>query len=209
MVSEHRQFREQGGIGSRRVSHDVKPRGFEVVFVCTGNRARSPLAEALLRRRVGEDVVRVCSVGTLDVGRVPALPGALRAASSIGLDLSEHRARPLGPRRLERADLIVGFEPGHVSAAVVDGGADATRTFSLIELGELLEGLRGGPPDPSTPDMVIRAAHGCRKDSFLSTQALADPYGMSDEVFVRILEAIDRRVETIAEVIFGIPATSR
>ena len=187
---------------------DVRSSAFEVVFVCTGNRARSPLAEALLRRRVAAASVRVRSVGTLDVGPAPPLSGALRAGLLGGVDMSQHRARPLRASELKGADLVVGFEPGHISAAVIDGRADVARTFSLVELGELLEGLRGvEPPAPSRPDAVIALAHARRAGragSFLSVPTLADPSGGSDDVFERTLDVIDRHVATIAEVIFGI-----
>ena len=149
--------------------------GFEVVFVCTGNRARSPLAEVLLRQHRWRGV-RVRSVGTLDVGPVPALP---RCPCGQGPRRSGYlrapRARALQPHELSDADLVVGFEPEHISAAVIDGRADAAKTFSLIELGELLEELRDELPAPPQPALAIRAAHAHRTVSFLSAPALAIP----------------------------------
>jgi low molecular weight protein-tyrosine phosphatase len=183
---------------------DVRSDGFEVVFVCTGNQARSPLAEMLLRQRLDAGSVQVRSVGTRAVGPVPAHPGAVRAARLVGASLAEHRARPLRVHELVGADLVVGFEPEHISAAVIDGRADAAKTFSLIELGEILEGLRGALPAPPQPALAIKTAHSRRTTGFLSAPALADPYGGSDEVFRRTLESIDRHVETIADVVFGV-----
>jgi protein-tyrosine phosphatase len=185
---------------------DVRSDGFEVVFVCTGNQARSPLAEMLLRQRLDSGSVQVRSVGTRAVGPVPAHPGAVRAARllGVGASLAEHRARPLRVHELVGADLVVGFEPEHISAAVIDGRADAAKTFSLIELGEILEGLRGELPAPPQPALAIKTAHSRRTTSFLTAPALPDPYGGSDEVFRRTLESIDRHVETIADVVFGV-----
>ena len=178
---------------------------FEVVFVCTGNRARSPLAEALLSQRIRDLAVLVRSVGVLDVGSVPALPGAVRAGRRVGVDLRHHVARPLQTRELANVDLVVGFEPAHVSASVVDGCAQESRAFSLIELAQLLEGIRNerthvvSPPGP-----VVREAHLRRTGSFLSAPAIADPYGGSEEAFMRTADQIDACVATIAEVIFGV-----
>ena len=78
-----------------------------VAFVCTGNRFRSPLAAALFAAGAGaEEVpVHVASLGTLELGPVPALPEALEVARSMGVDLSRHRARTVAGSNLERFEL--------------------------------------------------------------------------------------------------------
>src|SRR5436190_16149246 len=120
--------------------------GFEVAFVCTGNRFRSPLAAAAFASQVAVPVTTV-SAGLLGLGPVPALPEAVELARSFGLDLASHRARDLSVVDLEPFDLVLGFERSHVQAAVVDASALIERTFTLPELVLLLEEI----PERATP----------------------------------------------------------
>jgi protein-tyrosine phosphatase len=77
-----------------------------VLFVCTGNTCRSPLAAAMARRRAADQLgiaeddllprgVRIASAGTMVNVAVPASEGAVAAAAEVGLDLSGHRSRPV------------------------------------------------------------------------------------------------------------------
>ncbi len=177
---------------------------FEIVFVCSGNQARSPIAQGLLVRRLHTESVVVRSVGTLDVGPAPALPAAVQAAAGVGLDLTSHRARTMRTGELEGTDLVVGFEPGHVSAAVIDGWADRAKTFTLVELAMLLEGSRAEFELGAPPTTVVQRAHASRTTGFLDAPVLTDPHGRSSGFFERTLKVIDHHVATIAEVIFGV-----
>ena len=126
--------------------------------------------------------MEISSLGTLELGSVPALPEAVEAADGFGVDLSRHRARSIGEVDLEPFDLVLGFERMHVAAAVVDGGAHLDRTFTLPELVDLLH-LLPGPPlatDPVERARVrIRQAHAARPPDFRSRPVLeiADPLG--------------------------------
>lgn len=178
-------------------------REFEVVFVCTGNRARSPLAAEIFRRHSGDLPVAVKSVGTLDLGPVPALPQAVWAAGMLGIDLAPHRARPLLDGGLAAADLVVGFEPIHVAAAVVKGGAVRARAFLITELAELLGQIRTLPN--RLPEHTIELAHAGRAGGPPSTLPVGDPVGGSTEDFRRAFEQISRLVAVIAVGLFGDP----
>ena len=183
--------------------------GFAVTFVCTGNRARSPVAQELLRRLVVGLDVTVDSYGTLDLGPVAALPEAQDAAELHGVDLRSHRARSLRKGALDAVDLVVGFEPTHVATAVVDGGVPRERCFTIIELAGLLE------TDPRSvgelpPAGVVARAHSRRSGSPLSAPSVPDPFGGTPDEFRRMVETVDRLVAVIARDVFrvqvGIPA---
>jgi protein-tyrosine-phosphatase len=104
---------------------------FSIAFVCTGNRFRSPLAEAFVHRLTLELPVSVDSYGTLELENAPPLPEAAEIALSCGISLVDHRTRYLNNASLEDVDLLLGFEPAHIRQAVVDGQAPRERSFTI------------------------------------------------------------------------------
>ena len=179
---------------------------FELVLLCTGNRARSPVAEGFLRDLLADLPVRVRSLGTLELGAAPALPEAIEAAAGLGLDISEHRARALAGEDLSGADLVVGFEQRHVAAAVVDGGARRDRVFSLPELAELLEESapqRFGDP-VERARQAIADAHARRSRHSASERAeLADPLGHDRSFYRNTVERVRELSTRLAAGLFG------
>jgi protein-tyrosine-phosphatase len=134
---------------------------FEIVVVCTRNRFRSPLAAGLLAAATQELPVRVTSCGTLGADGEAALEEAVAGGRRFGVDVSNHRSRPLRRDELRDADLVLGFERAHVAKAVVDGGAPPDRTFTLPELVELLRfaaPVAGLDPVERAREGVARAA---------------------------------------------------
>jgi protein arginine phosphatase len=87
-----------------------------VLFVCTGNICRSPLAEGLLRREAAArrlDNLTASSAGTGAWDGAPASEGAYLVGLEHDLDLSAHRARMLTRDLIKHADLILTMSRHH------------------------------------------------------------------------------------------------
>jgi len=84
-----------------------------VLFVCLGNICRSPLVEAVARRRCAEAGLRValasCGTGNWHVGK-GADPRMLRAAAAAGYDLAPHRARQVRSDDFARHDWVLAMD---------------------------------------------------------------------------------------------------
>jgi protein-tyrosine-phosphatase len=97
-----------------------------ILFVCTGNTCRSPMAEALLREAAaarGLDVV-VSSAGAGAWDGAPVSEGAYLVGLENGLDLSNHRARLLNRDIVRGADLILVMSGHHLARVAELGGED-------------------------------------------------------------------------------------
>jgi protein-tyrosine phosphatase len=166
-----------------------------VVFICTGNRFRSPLAAALLQRETGDVTVEVHSHGTVDVGTAPPLPEAQMAAERAGVDLDAHRASVLPRGGLADADLVIGFERAHIVAAVVEGAASRERCFTLPELVHLLEQTHVPGLEPR---LAISRAAAVRTPALVSTLEIADPLGKTKREQQEVAAEIERLTRQLA-----------
>ena len=178
---------------------------FDVVVICSGNRFRSPIAEAVLRREAEALPVRVRSFGTMDLPSGHALSEAIELAPGYGLDLMSHRSRPLAGENLSGADLVIGFEQIHVSMAVISAGAQRERTFLITEL---VAGLDESAP--SQEDGVVdraraavRQADEARKAAPGTPQEIADPIGGPAAGYRKTADEVYRLTTRLAERLFG------
>jgi protein-tyrosine-phosphatase len=106
-----------------------------VLFVCTANICRSPMAEALWRSRLGDAAGwRVESAGTWAMDGQPAAHYARQVIKQRGSDLSQHRSRVVDKELLESFRLILVMEQGHKEALRFEFPAIASRVYLLSEM---------------------------------------------------------------------------
>lgn len=180
---------------------------FRIVFICTGNRFRSPLAQYLTKALVPDVPLETSSFGLREVDGAPVLPEATFEAERLALDLSPHRARRLAGELLDEADLVLGFERIHVATAVLEAGAPRDKTFTLPELVELLDEV--DPPDEPDPVARARAAlvrvewvRDHRPDRTIFPE-LGDPWGGPPELFTSVGGEVEDLSRRLAAGLFG------
>jgi protein-tyrosine-phosphatase len=89
-----------------------------ILFVCTGNTCRSPMAEAIARRIVsdtGQENLVFESAGTQAWEGSPASDAALLVGVERNLDLSGHRSRQLTAEIARASNLVLAMSPAHVA----------------------------------------------------------------------------------------------
>ena len=144
---------------------------FRVLFVCTGNTCRSPLAAAAFTRALGERAARVevTSAGTAAFDGAPASEGSRRVAAAAGLDLSRHRSRRLDSAMLAGVDLVLLMDPRDLAHVRALDPEAADQTYGLADFAQ---------PAPTG-------------------EPVPDPYGGSPEAYEECLRRIEAHLERV------------
>jgi protein-tyrosine phosphatase len=113
-----------------------------ILFVCSGNTCRSPMAEAITRHVLAEKLrvselelerkgISVISAGSYAMPGAPAATAAVAAVKEIGGDLSHHRSRPLTVELIHQADVIFAMGRSHAAAvqALVPSATEKVATL--------------------------------------------------------------------------------
>jgi protein-tyrosine-phosphatase len=91
----------------------------KILFVCSGNQCRSPMAEGILKDMVARDGrlrlagIEVQSAGTLYFGGASATANAIKVMLDQGIDISQHRSQPITAELCEWADTILVMTKEH------------------------------------------------------------------------------------------------
>ena len=120
-----------------------------VLFVCTGNVCRSPMAEGILRRAVqGRGDYRVFSAGLGAMEGQPPSHYAVQAVRELGIDISGQRSRMLTPELVHQADYIFGMTHSHIDTVMLLYPQAAEKTFLLREFDDTLDFFEKDISDP-------------------------------------------------------------
>lgn len=145
-----------------------------LLFVCSGNICRSPMAAEYMRHRAARSGLThlvVDSAGTLGIVGQPAAPEACQALAEIGLDLTGHRSRGIDRALMRAADVVVAMSHRH-----------------LAELGERFPEERGGKR------WLLRAFEAAAAPA-PDALDLDDPIGCTVEVYREQREILVRSVD--------------
>lgn len=127
-----------------------------IIFVCTGNTCRSPMAEALMQKRIAERLqcsikeledhnVMVMSAGIAAMSGGRASPESVELMQERGIDISTHESQPLSERLVRFADLILTMTRGHREAIVSQWPGVAPRTKVVCRDNADVSDPIGGP----------------------------------------------------------------
>ncbi|MFC4590310.1 arsenate reductase/protein-tyrosine-phosphatase family protein [Sphaerisporangium corydalis] len=158
---------------------------FRLLFVCTGNMCRSPIAERLMVAALGGGSrIVVESAGTAAMPGSRMTPEAVRVLAEKGAGPGGFTARRLTSQLVGEADLVLAATREHRARVVSLYPPAAVRVFTIVEFGTLAEAVRPGRVTRYT-DPVERArgllaeVHMLRGLVRVDQPDVADPYGCS------------------------------
>jgi protein-tyrosine-phosphatase len=173
-------------------------KSFSILYVCTGNICRSPLAERLTWLRLAQAVgaqaagYKASSQGTGGLVGRPMDAAAATQLRRLGGDPGGFAARALTVPELQGADLILTATRGHRSRVLEEEPRALRRTFTIREFADLVDGATG-----RSPAELIAGAASRRADSRVRNYDIADPIGAPEALHAQVADVIDTSVTVL------------
>lgn len=171
----------------------------KIVFVCTGNLCRSPMAEALLRHALQEagcEGIEVASSGTWAMSGNPTTQEAAEALAALEIDLSAHRSRPWDPQEVFDADLVVAMTSVHVREILSIVPQAAPKVVLLKELAEIEPQQI---PQGSTSEERLQALLQGKRPKRKRHHDLDDPMGLPLSAYQRAVTELQAGIDVLAK----------
>jgi protein-tyrosine-phosphatase len=171
----------------------------KIVFVCTGNLCRSPMAEGMMRRALEErgcDSIEVSSTGTWAYAGHPAMPEAIELLKEMDVDISEHHSRPLDLTELADADLIVAMTSVHLRELKEMAPDCIDKVLLMKELVEIEMDGRDGAPEQRLSALLAGRRPEPRRDLDVD-----DPIGLPISAYERCVRELQAGVDFLADLL--------
>ena len=177
-----------------------------LLFICTGNLCRSPMAATVARKVLAgrAKAVNVISAGLLRPGE-PATDEAVKVMWRRGLDLSTHRSRRVGDALVPAPDLIVGMARQHARAVIDVIPGLFPRTFTLKDF--VARARSEGPrrAGEAIDTYLARVGTGRGFGALVgmnSADDVADPIGCDLRTYERCATEIEGAVTTLVDMVW-------
>lgn len=142
----------------------------KLIFVCTGNTCRSPMAEGLMRKKLATGAAEVSSRGIAVWGDAGAHPLAVQAVGRYKVDISGHRARPFDADEVDEDTMVLAMTQEHARIIV----RQHPRLEGKVETIAAYAGATGDIEDPYGFD--IHAYESCASELDRLTGRIAEQY---------------------------------